>query len=120
MVFIDLGNPKRDSLERMFQISRHVPCPVAMFIDQSDASMIKAAVEAVRYRLGQRKRFGVASTFLGERIEPGSRLGVYLQKAQGFVWPQGLARPVIKVGSSTGIAPFCAFLLERATSQALG
>lgn len=46
MVIIDLGNPSHDSLEQMFQISRHVPRPVAMFVDQSDASMIEAAVEA--------------------------------------------------------------------------
>lgn len=46
VVVIDLANPSRDSLEQMFQISRHVPRPVAMFVDQSDASMIEAAVEA--------------------------------------------------------------------------
>ena len=71
----------------------------------------------MRYRLGQRQRFGVALTFLGERIEPGSRLGVYLQKAHGFVWPPGLARPAIKVGPGTVIAPFCAFLQERAAAS---
>lgn len=46
MVIIDLGNPSRDSLEQMFQISRQVPRPIAMFVDQSDASMIEAAVAA--------------------------------------------------------------------------
>jgi two-component system, response regulator / RNA-binding antiterminator len=46
VVIIDLGNPSRDSLEQMFNISRHVPRPVAMFVDQSDSSMIEAAVEA--------------------------------------------------------------------------
>jgi response regulator NasT len=46
MVIIDLGNPSRDSLEQMFQISRHVPRPVAMFVDQSDRAAIEAAVEA--------------------------------------------------------------------------
>lgn len=46
MIIIDLANPSRDSLEQMFQISRHVPRPVAMFVDQSDSSMIEAAVEA--------------------------------------------------------------------------
>lgn len=120
MVIIDLGNPSRDSLEQMCQISRLVPRPVAMFVDQSDDSMIEAAVEAVRDRLGQRQRFGVASTFLDECIEPGSRLGVHVHKAHGFVWPKGLARPMIKVGPGTGIAPFCAFLQERAASQAMG
>ena len=116
MVIIDLGNQSCDLLEQMFQISRHVPRPVAMFVDPSDASMIEAAVESVRYRLSQRQRFGVASTFLGERIETGSRLGVHVQNAHGFAWPPGLARPAIKVGPGTGIAPFCAFLQERAAS----
>jgi chemotaxis response regulator CheB len=120
MVIIDLDNPSRDSLEQMFQIGRHVPRPVAMFVDQSDASMIEAAVEAVRYRLGQRQRFGVASAFLDERIEPGSRLRVHVQKAHGIVWPQGLARPAVKLGPGTGITPFCAFFQERAASQAMG
>jgi two-component system, response regulator / RNA-binding antiterminator len=46
MVIIDLGNPSRDSLEQMFQLSRQVPRPIAMFVDQSDSSMIEAAVEA--------------------------------------------------------------------------
>ncbi len=46
MVIIDLANPSRDSLEQMFQISRSVPRPVAMFVDHSDTSMIEAAVEA--------------------------------------------------------------------------
>jgi response regulator NasT len=46
VVIIDLVNPSRDSLEQMFQISRHVPRPVAMFVDQSDAPMVEAAIEA--------------------------------------------------------------------------
>lgn len=46
IVIIDLGNPSRDLLEQMFQVSRHVPRPVAMFVDQSDASAIEAAIEA--------------------------------------------------------------------------
>jgi response regulator NasT len=46
VVIIDLGNPSRDSLEQMIDVSRHVPRPIAMFVDQSDSSMIAAAVEA--------------------------------------------------------------------------
>jgi response regulator NasT len=46
VIFIDLENPNRDVLEQMFQVSRSVRRPVAMFVDQSDASMIEAAVEA--------------------------------------------------------------------------
>jgi response regulator NasT len=46
VIFIDLENPNRDVLEQMFQVSRSVHRPVAMFVDSSDASMIEAAVEA--------------------------------------------------------------------------
>jgi response regulator NasT len=46
VIFIDLENPNRDVLEQMFQVSRSVHRPVAMFVDSSDTSMIEAAVEA--------------------------------------------------------------------------
>src|SRR5208337_3417319 len=46
VVLIDLENPSRDTLENMFTISRAVRRPVAMFVDQSDAAMIEAAVDA--------------------------------------------------------------------------
>jgi response regulator NasT len=46
VIFIDLENPNRDVLEQMFQVSRSVHRPVAMFVDSSDASMIAAAVDA--------------------------------------------------------------------------
>lgn len=46
VILIDLENPSRDALEQMFQVSRIVRRPVAMFVDQSDAAMIEASVEA--------------------------------------------------------------------------
>ena len=46
VIFIDLENPNRDVLEQMFQVSRAVQRPVAMFVDSSDSSMIEKAVEA--------------------------------------------------------------------------
>jgi response regulator NasT len=46
VIIIDLENPSRDMLEQMFQVSRVVSRPVAMFVDQSDQAMIRAAVEA--------------------------------------------------------------------------
>ena len=46
VIIIDLENPSRDVLEQMFQVSRVVSRPVAMFIDRSDEAMIRAAVEA--------------------------------------------------------------------------
>jgi two-component system, response regulator / RNA-binding antiterminator len=46
VVIIDLGNPDRDTLEEMFQVSRAVRRPIAMFVDKSDSAMIRAAIEA--------------------------------------------------------------------------
>ena len=46
VIFIDLENPNRDVLEQMFQVSRCVRRPVAMFVDHSDTDMIRAAVES--------------------------------------------------------------------------
>jgi response regulator NasT len=46
VIFIDLENPNRDQLEHMFQVSRVVKRPVAMFVDQSDQASIEAAIDA--------------------------------------------------------------------------
>ncbi len=46
VILIDLENPSRDVLEQMFQVSRVVKRPVAMFVDQSDSASIRAAVDA--------------------------------------------------------------------------
>jgi len=46
VIIIDLENPDRDVLDEMFQVSRTVPRPVAMFVDQSDRSSIEAAMDA--------------------------------------------------------------------------
>ncbi len=46
VIVIDLGNPNRDVLDEMFQVSRTVRRPVAMFVDQSDHASIEAAIDA--------------------------------------------------------------------------
>jgi response regulator NasT len=46
VIVIDLENPNRDMLENMFQLSRAVKRPIAMFVDRSDQASIEAAVEA--------------------------------------------------------------------------
>ena len=46
VIVIDLENPSRDVLEQMFQVSRIVKRPIAMFVDQSDADSIREAVDA--------------------------------------------------------------------------
>lgn len=46
VIVIDLENPNRDMLEAMFQLSRAVKRPIAMFVDRSDQASIEASVEA--------------------------------------------------------------------------
>lgn len=46
VVVIDLESPNRDQLEHMFQVSRALRRPVAMFVDSSDRASIEAAIDA--------------------------------------------------------------------------
>ena len=46
VIVIDLENPNRDMLESVFQLSRSVKRPIAMFVDKSDRASIEAAVDA--------------------------------------------------------------------------
>ena len=46
VILIDLENPSRDILEQMFQVSRAVRRPIAMFVDQADSASIQASVDA--------------------------------------------------------------------------
>ncbi len=46
VILIDLDNPSRDVLEQMFQVSRVVRRPIAMFVETSDRATIEAAIEA--------------------------------------------------------------------------
>ena len=46
VVLINLENPSRDLLEDFFAMSRALARPIAMFVDQSDAEVTGAAIDA--------------------------------------------------------------------------
>ncbi|MAO57395.1 MAG: two-component system response regulator [Rhodospirillaceae bacterium] len=46
VILIDLENPSRDTLEQMFQVSREVRRPTAVFVDETDRAMTDAAIDA--------------------------------------------------------------------------
>jgi sulfite reductase (NADPH) flavoprotein alpha-component len=87
---------------------------------KSQLGRISLTVDAVRYASSGRTRLGVASTFLGTRIDPGNRLKVYVQKAHAFGLPADPTTPIIMIGPGTGVAPFRAFLQERMATGAPG
>ncbi|MEA3537271.1 ANTAR domain-containing response regulator [Rhizobium sp. CC-YZS058] len=46
VIIIDIENPNRDMMEHMFQLTRMISRPIAMFVDRSDTASIEAAVDA--------------------------------------------------------------------------
>ena len=87
---------------------------------KANPGRVSLTVDAVRYKVGERVRLGVASTFLGGRIAPGDKIKVYVQKAQHFALPADPGKPIIMIGPGTGLAPFRAFLQERQATDAPG
>jgi sulfite reductase (NADPH) flavoprotein alpha-component len=74
-------------------------------------------IATVRYESHGRKREGIASTYLADRLTPEDRLPMFVHVAKGFRLPEDPSTPIIMVGPGTGIAPFRAYLQER---QAVG
>ncbi|MCL4104611.1 UNVERIFIED_CONTAM: hypothetical protein GTU68_004565 [Idotea baltica] len=81
---------------------------------------VHLTVATVTYEAHGRSRKGVCSTYLADRVNGDGTVGVFLQTAKHFKLPEDLSKPVIMVGPGTGIAPFRAFLEERAATKADG
>ncbi|HEY2335890.1 MAG TPA: hypothetical protein VGI18_00800, partial [Burkholderiales bacterium] len=77
-------------------------------------------VGVLRYERNDRTYQGTGSSFLAEHLRAGRPLSVFVQRSHGFRLPADPAAPVIMIGPGTGIAPFRAFLQERAAAGAPG
>lgn len=93
----------------------------------SIASSLKAnpdevhlTIRAVRYEAHGRVRRGVCSTYVADRLQPGDKLPIYIQKNEHFRLPANPDAPIIMIGPGTGVAPFRAFMEERAETEASG
>ncbi|RYD39415.1 MAG: sulfite reductase subunit alpha, partial [Verrucomicrobiaceae bacterium] len=81
---------------------------------------VHLCVGIVRYHTFGRKRGGICSTFLADRMTGDLKPRVYMHGNNGFRLPADGATDVIMCGPGTGIAPFRAFLEERKISGAKG
>jgi sulfite reductase (NADPH) flavoprotein alpha-component len=81
---------------------------------------VHLCVGIVRYDSFGRKRSGICSTYLADRLLSDTKPGVYVHRNNAFRLPADGNVPVIMVGPGTGIAPFRAFLGERKASGAKG
>ncbi|MGJ8633720.1 MAG: sulfite reductase subunit alpha [Luteolibacter sp.] len=81
---------------------------------------VHLCIGIVRYDTHGRKRGGICSTFLSDRLSDATKPGVYLHSNAAFRLPADGNVPVIMVGPGTGIAPFRAFLEERKATESKG
>ncbi|MFC5468980.1 assimilatory sulfite reductase (NADPH) flavoprotein subunit [Cohnella suwonensis] len=81
---------------------------------------VHLTIRKVEYESRGRVRYGVCSTYVSERLEPGQELPVFVQDNPNFKLPANPDVPVIMIGPGTGVAPFRAFLGEREESGAAG
>jgi sulfite reductase (NADPH) flavoprotein alpha-component len=77
-------------------------------------------VASVRYESHGRKREGVATTYLADRVAVGSEVPMFVHVAKGFRLPEDPSKPIIMIGPGTGLAPFRAYLEERKAIGASG
>ncbi len=81
---------------------------------------VHLCVGAVRYTTDERKRGGVCSTYMADRVQTGDKVRVFVHNNKNFRLPEDPATPIIMVGPGTGIAPFRAFWEERIVTNSSG
>ena len=83
-------------------------------------SEVHITVGVVRYDIEGRPRAGGASSFLADRLEEDGEVRVFIEHNDNFRLPANPDTPVIMIGPGTGIAPFRAFMQQRAADGAQG
>ena len=80
---------------------------------------VHLTVAVVRYEAYGQQHWGAASTHLADRLNVGDRVSVYVEPNSRFRLPAPDV-PIIMIGPGTGVAPFRAFVEERAEQGAAG
>lgn len=74
----------------------------------------------VEYQTDGRTRYGAATRYLTHQLQPGDTVACFIEHNDHFRLPDDPEKPVIMIGPGTGIAPFRAFLQQRAAQQSGG
>lgn len=106
--FVDALSPMQP---RLYSISSSI---------QAHPRQVHLTVGRVVWQHNGRTRKGVCSTQFADRLDKNTTVPVFVQKSHGFTVPTDPQTPMIMVGPGTGIAPFRAFLEERAATGATG
>jgi len=77
-------------------------------------------IRKVEYEAHGRRRTGVCSGHVAERLAPGDRVPIYIHHNPNFKLPADPDTPIIMIGPGTGVAPFRAFVEEREETGAKG
>ncbi|MCP1660393.1 assimilatory sulfite reductase (NADPH) flavoprotein subunit [Neisseria perflava] len=77
---------------------------------------VHLTVGVVRFNHHEHTYTGAASGFLGERLEEGQEVRVFVESNPHFRLPQDGNTPVIMIGAGTGVAPFRSFMQQRSAN----
>ncbi|MDU8923839.1 assimilatory sulfite reductase (NADPH) flavoprotein subunit [Pasteurellaceae bacterium LIM206] len=81
---------------------------------------VHLTVGVVRFEHAGRARTGAASGYLADRVGEDGTVRVFVERNDNFRLPADHSKPIIMIGSGTGVAPFRAFVQQRAADQASG
>ncbi len=120
-VLIDFPAESIDA-EQLVSIMRKLPPRLYSIASSPKAHQgeVHLTVGVVRYNTAGRERKGVCSSFLADMVESGNPIDVYISPNKKFRLPDNPHTPIIMVGPGTGIAPFRAFIEERAEQDEAG
>jgi sulfite reductase (NADPH) flavoprotein alpha-component len=108
----ELAEGLRKSLPRLYSIASSI---------QAHPEQVHLLVVSVRYKIRNRPRLGLCSTWLADRWPDHETFELYFQNQQKhFAMPVNPDTPMIMVGPGTGLAPFRAFIEDRRTTGAKG
>lgn len=102
--FVDILKPKKPRLYSIASSQRENPDEVHLTLNHVSINNENGI------------RYGLTSHYLTQQLEEGQRVNIFVERNHKFKLP-AKDSPIIMVGPGTGIAPFRAFLQERASTN---